>query len=78
MMRFGLNLFPILLITGCGDADRSRESGKALEPAAGGQKSAPLDAERAAQKPLTSVMRPSVAAEVEPPNRLQRFDLRAR
>ena len=66
MMRLSPILFPILLFAGCGDAEQSGEPAETPEPAARAPAAAQIDAEPAAEKPLTSVMRPSVVAEAEP------------
>lgn len=66
MMRLSPILLPILLTAGCGDANQSREPAETPEPAARAPAAAQLETEPPAEKPLTSVMRPSVVAEVEP------------
>ena len=66
MMRLSPILFPILLTAGCGEANRSGEPAETPEPDARPPAAAQLEAKPAAEKPLTSVMRPSVVAEVEP------------
>lgn len=66
MMRLGSILFTGLLLAGCDERQADRTSGNDIAPAAVEPEPAQAANDASAEKPLTSVMRPSVVAEAEP------------
>ena len=66
MMRLGSILFIGLLFAACDDRQAERTAGNDIAPAAAEPEPTQPSNEASAEKPLTSVMRPSVVAEVEP------------